>query len=72
MLGLDDGIFPRHTERDGDDILLADPHVGDRDARGEDRQLLLDALMASTENLIVTYSGRDERIAHEGCAPADV
>jgi exodeoxyribonuclease V gamma subunit len=59
--GLDDGEFPRRTRRDGDDLLLADPHVGDRDPRAEDRQMLLDALMASTERLIITYSGADER-----------
>ncbi|HUA96670.1 MAG TPA: hypothetical protein VMB82_14235, partial [Acidimicrobiales bacterium] len=61
LLGLDDGAFPRHPETDGDDLLLAWPRVGDRDARSEDRQLLLDALLAATEHLIVTYSGRDER-----------
>ena len=32
LLGLDDGAFPRKAPRDGDDLLLADPHVGDRDA----------------------------------------
>jgi exodeoxyribonuclease V gamma subunit len=61
VLGLDDGEFPRRTRRDGDDLLLAQPHVGDRDPRAEDRQMLLDALMAATERLIITYSGADER-----------
>ncbi len=61
LLGLDDGVFPRKTPRDGDDLLLDDPHVGERDARTEDRQLLLDALMAATDRLIVTYTGNDER-----------
>ena len=61
LLGLDDGVFPRKGPRDGDDLLLADPHVGERDARTEDRQLLLDALMAATDRLIVTYTGNDER-----------
>ena len=61
ILGLDDGEFPRRTRRDGDDLLLAEPHVGDRDPRAEDRQMLLDALMAATERLIITYSGADER-----------
>jgi exodeoxyribonuclease V gamma subunit len=45
------------------------PFVGDRDARTEDRQLLLDALLAATEHLIVTYSGRDER-TNEPLPPA--
>ncbi len=34
---------------------------GDRDPRTEDRQLLLDALLAAQEALIITYSGNDER-----------
>jgi exodeoxyribonuclease V gamma subunit len=61
LLGLDDGTFPRKAPRDGDDRMLDDPHVGERDARAEDRQLLLDALMAARDRLIVTYTGNDER-----------
>src|SRR4051812_10767037 len=61
LLGLDDGVFPRKAPRDGDDLLLDDQHVGDRDSRIEDRQLLLDALQSATDELIVTYTGRDER-----------
>ncbi|HWK30420.1 MAG TPA: exodeoxyribonuclease V subunit gamma [Solirubrobacter sp.] len=61
LLGLDDGAFPRKAPRDGDDLMLADPHVGDRDSRTEDRQMLLDALLAATERVIVTYTGHDER-----------
>jgi exodeoxyribonuclease V gamma subunit len=61
ILGLDDGEFPRRARRDGDDLMLAEPHVGDRDPRAEDRQMLLDALLAATERLIVTYTGNDER-----------
>jgi exodeoxyribonuclease V gamma subunit len=61
LLGLDDGVFPRKAPHDGDDLMLHDPHLGERDARAEDRQLLLDALMAATDRLIVTYTGNDER-----------
>jgi exodeoxyribonuclease V gamma subunit len=61
LLGLDDGTFPRKAPRDGDDLMLRDPHVGERDSRTEDRQLLLDALMAATDRLLVTYTGNDER-----------
>lgn len=61
ILGLDDDAFPRRARRDGDDLMLRDPHVGDRDPRAEDRQLLLDALMAATERLLITYTGNDER-----------
>jgi len=61
LLGMDDTIFPRKAPRDGDDLLLDDPHVGERDPRAEDRQLLLDALMSATDRLIITYTGNDER-----------
>ena len=30
LLGLDDGSFPRHIERDGDDLTACAPRVGDR------------------------------------------
>jgi exodeoxyribonuclease V gamma subunit len=61
LLGLDDEAFPRKGPRDGDDLLLDDPHVGDRDARLEGRQMLLDALLAAKDRLILTYTGNDER-----------
>ncbi len=61
LLGLDDGAFPRKAPRDGDDLMLEHPQIGERDPRTEDRQLLLDALLAATERLIVTYTGNDER-----------
>ncbi|HEX3873603.1 MAG TPA: exodeoxyribonuclease V subunit gamma [Solirubrobacteraceae bacterium] len=61
LLGLDDGMFPRQAPRDGDDLMLEHPHVGERDPRTEDRQMLLDALLAATDRLIITYTGNDER-----------
>jgi exodeoxyribonuclease V gamma subunit len=61
LLGLDDGVFPRRAPRDGDDLMADHPHVGDRNPRTEDRQMLLDALLAATDRLIVTYTGNDER-----------
>jgi exodeoxyribonuclease V gamma subunit len=61
LLGLDDGAFPRTTAVDGDDILGRDPCVGERDPRSEDRQLLLDAVLAAREHLVVLYTGADPR-----------
>ena len=69
LLGLDDTVFPRRSPRDSDDLLLVEPLVGDRDARSEDRQILLDALMATSDRLIITYAGNDERTNAER-APA--
>ena len=61
LLGLDDGAFPRKAPRDGDDLMLDTPQLGERDPRTEDRQLLLDALLAATDRLIIAYTGNDER-----------
>lgn len=60
LLGLDDGVFPRAPAVDGDDVLARTPLTGERDLRSEDRQLLLDAILATRERLVVTYSGFNE------------
>ncbi|QZY29299.1 exodeoxyribonuclease V subunit gamma [Nocardioides coralli] len=65
LVGLDDGAFPRGASVDGDDALLRRPLTGERDARSEDRQLLLDAVLAATETLVVTYTGANEHTGAE-------
>lgn len=60
LLGLDDGVFPRFGLADGDDVLARTPITGERDVRSEDRQLLLDAILATTESLVITYTGANE------------
>ncbi len=60
LLGLDDGVFPRQGSVDGDDVLARNPLTGERDARSEDRQLLLDAILAATQTLVITYTGANE------------
>ncbi|MFP4636385.1 MAG: exodeoxyribonuclease V subunit gamma, partial [Nitriliruptoraceae bacterium] len=61
LLGMDDGALPRAAGHDGDDLTQLRPRVGDRDPRTEDRQLLLDALLAARDAFVVLYAGRDER-----------
>ena len=34
--------------------------TGERDIRSEDRQLLLDAIGAATEKVVITYTGANE------------
>ena len=60
LLGMDDDRFPRTSRGDGDDLLADHEIVGDHDRSAEDRQLLLDALLAAGDHLIVTYAGRDQ------------
>ncbi|WP_375425274.1 exodeoxyribonuclease V subunit gamma [uncultured Friedmanniella sp.] len=61
LLGLDDGVFPRRRRVDGDDVTAVVEHLGDADPRSEDRQLLLDAVLAAEEHLVVVYAGMDAR-----------
>ncbi len=60
LLGMDDDRFPRSSRGDGDDLLIDHEMVGDHDRGSEDRQLLLDAVMAAGDHLVVTYSGHDQ------------
>ncbi len=69
LLGMDDDSFPRQQAIDGDDVLARTPLTGERDARSEDRQLLLDAVLAARERLVIAYTGADERTG-EHCPPA--
>ncbi|MFC9894922.1 exodeoxyribonuclease V subunit gamma [Nocardia sp. NPDC127579] len=59
LLGLDDDVFPRAGAADGDDVLARDPLLGERDPRSEDRQLLLDAILAAQDRLLLFYTGAD-------------
>ncbi|WP_338749064.1 exodeoxyribonuclease V subunit gamma [Janibacter alittae] len=69
LLGMDDDSFPRQQTVDGDDVLARVPLTGERDARSEDRQLLLDAVLAARERLVIAYTGSDEHTG-EHCPPA--
>ncbi|WP_084449637.1 exodeoxyribonuclease V subunit gamma [Janibacter indicus] len=69
LLGMDDDSFPRQQAIDGDDVLARRPITGERDARSEDRQLLLDAVLAARERLVIAYTGADEH-SGEPCPPA--
>ncbi|WP_040779841.1 exodeoxyribonuclease V subunit gamma [Nocardia pneumoniae] len=59
LLGLDDEVFPRASGADGDDLLARQPLLGERDPRSEDRQLLLDAVLAARDTLLVFHTGAD-------------
>ncbi|MCZ4499519.1 MAG: exodeoxyribonuclease gamma subunit [Marmoricola sp.] len=65
LLGMDDGVFPRGGSLDGDDVLARLPRVGERDVRSQDRQLFLDAIMAATDHLVITYTGFSEASGQE-------
>ena len=58
LLGLDDGTL-RGGTFDGDDVLGQNPCVGERHPRFESRELLLDAVLAARERLVITCNGAD-------------
>lgn len=61
LVGLDDGALPRAGHRHGFDLITSHPEPGDPDPRIEDRALLLDAILAAGDHLVVTYTGHDPR-----------
>jgi len=58
LLGVDEGAL-RSGTFDGDDILGLHPCVGERHPRFEARQVLLDAVLAARDRLLVTCNGAD-------------
>lgn len=61
LIGMDDGVFPRSASPRGFDAAASHPRAGDRDPREEDRNLLLEAILAAREHLVVCYTGQDAR-----------
>ncbi|MGC3993210.1 MAG: exodeoxyribonuclease V subunit gamma [Propionicimonas sp.] len=60
LLGWDADRYPRSPRRHGDDLLALDPCVGEPSAALLDRQLLLDAVHAAGQTLVVVARGRSE------------
>ena len=58
LLGFDEASL-RPPGVDGDDVLALRPCVGERDRRAEQRQLVLDALMAAGDHFVVVCDGND-------------
>ena len=63
LLGMNDGDYPRRSPRADFDLLglpgMARP--GDRSRQGDDRQLMLEALLSARRTLYVSWSGRSVR-----------
>jgi exodeoxyribonuclease V gamma subunit len=58
VLGFDESSV-RPAAVDGDDLLAIRPCVGERDRQAERRHLLLDALLAAEQALLITCDGSD-------------
>lgn len=66
VVGLDDGTLAA-GESEGDDLVANDPLMGDPDPRVDTRRVLLDAVVAASDQLIITCNGRS--IKNNGHVP---
>ncbi len=57
LLGMDETAFASGAP-DGDDLVAANAHLGDRDRRADARQALLEAVAAAQEHLVLIRTGR--------------
>lgn len=58
ILGLNDAEFPRRDRTAGFDLVARHPATGDRSARGEDRQLFLEAILSARDRLHLSHVGK--------------
>jgi len=61
VIGLDDGAYPARTPRNEFDLMTTAPARGDRQRRLDDRNVLLDLLLAARDVFHVSYVGRSVR-----------
>ncbi|MBX3638232.1 MAG: exodeoxyribonuclease V subunit gamma [Rubrivivax sp.] len=63
LLGMNDGDYPRRAPRSDFDLMAlpGQARPGDRSRRDDDRQLMLDALLAARRVLYVSWAGRSVR-----------
>ncbi len=61
VVGLDGGAFPTQSPTLEFDLMLQAPRSGDRQTRQDDRNAMLDLLLAARDALWLSYTGRDIR-----------
>ena len=61
LMGMDEDAFPRKQRRVDFDLTTQRPRLGDRNPREEDRYLILEALLAARDAMVIIYSGHDSQ-----------
>ena len=59
MIGMNDGSFPSRETPAEFDLIAVAPRRGDRQRRGDERNMFLDLMLAATDRLYISYSGRN-------------
>ncbi len=58
LIGMNYGIFPGSDGHSTFDLMKAEPHMGDRSLRADDRYQFLEVLLAARESLYISYIGQ--------------
>lgn len=61
LLGLDEKVFPRYKERPSFNLLAKKRMLGDPTHSDQDKYALLEAIMSTRDNLMITWNSRDEK-----------
>lgn len=72
LVGLDERSFPRRSLGAGDDLLARSRDPLDPDPGSDDRQALLDAILAANERLVVIYQGQSSLTPEPHHPPAGI
>jgi exodeoxyribonuclease V gamma subunit len=59
LLGMNYDLFPREDRPLGFDLMAANPRIGDRSRREDDKYLFLEALMSARQTFYLSYVGFD-------------
>ena len=70
LVGIEHGVFPRSVRREALDLAALAPRAGDRNARAEDQLLILEALHAAGDRLIVIHRDREATTGERVAEPA--
>ena len=57
LIGLNQDAFPREDQPLGFDLMAADPRIGDRSSRNDDKYLFLEALISARHTFYLSYIG---------------
>jgi exodeoxyribonuclease V gamma subunit len=61
LLGMNDGAYPRPTTVPAFDLIAAQPQLGDRSRRKDDRYLFLESILSARHCLYLSYVGQSVR-----------
>ena len=61
LLGMNDGAFPRVSPHLSLDLMAADPRLGDRSTRDDDRYLFLETVISARDRLHLSHVGQSQR-----------